>query len=655
PPWFNEGLAEYSALGWDTATDSYVRDALLDGALPPVDRLGGYDAYRGGQAFWDFVAAEYGREKVTEILDRVRLGRSVPAAVRRATGLSLADLSDRWQAALRPVHFPEATARDALADVARPLVTARRTGTRYHGRPALTALGDRVATVATRDGLFDVLVAETTGDVPPRTLVRGQQSGAFEGFRLSSAGLAWSPDGRTLAVAVTSGPSDAVALVDARTGASRLVRPLGLDAVLALAWRPDGRALAVEATAGAQSDLFLLDPETGAATNLTRDLWADHAPAWAPDGRALVFHSDRGDALDLGRDDTAAALDGDLDVRTLGRTSADLYRLDLDRPDRLTRLTDDPVWDETDAQLATGPDGTERLVFLSDRNGVANLYERAPDGAERPLTNLQTGLLGLSLSSDGERAAVLALDRGVPAVFLLRAPLGAAGLPDTLAPTVWALRRTGGDPADAPAVQIASDRLREANPFLRDALDGRPPMLAVARRRFSPEDAARVDSLVAALLARADSVRAARGDTASVGPDSLAFAPPDARPERPPAGPGPFRPAVARDAEGRLVARRYRLRFTPDLVTAAGSYDTVYGVQSVTQMRFSDVLGDWRIALATNLVLDLRNADYVLSLRALRGRREVSLEGFHLARELPDFDGATVFRYRNYGVVGALR
>ena len=653
PLWFNEGLAEHSALDWDTATDSYVRDALLDGALPPVERLGGYDAYRGGQAFWDFVAAEYGREKVTEILERVRSGRDVPTAVRRATGLSLSDLSDRWQAALRPVHFPEAAARDAIADVARPLLTVRRTGTLYTGRPALSPLGDRVAVVATRDGTFDVLVAETAGDAPPRVLVAGQQSAAFEGFRLSSAGLAWSPDGHTLAVAVTSGPSDAVAFVDVATGAVRLVRPHALDAVLALAWRPDGQALAVEATAGAQSDLFLLDPATGETTNLTGDLWADHAPAWTPDGRALVFHSDRGAAVVLGVDDTAAAAAGRLDVRALGRTSQDLYRLDVAAgATRLARLTDDETWDETDAALATGDDGAERLVFVSDRNGVANLYERTPDGAARPLTDLLTGVLGLSLAADGRRAAVLALDRGVPSVFLLRDPLDRAGRADTLQPTVWALRRAGASPRAAeaaPAVRIASDRLREDNPFLRDARDGLPPEARRQRRRLSPEDAVRVDSLVAALLAR--SARTAAGDSAGARRDTVVFASPGGRP---PAS-GLFRPAGARDAEGRLVARRYRLRFTPDLVTAAGSYDTVYGVQSVTQVRFSDILGDWRVALATNLVLDLRNADYVLSLRALRGRREASLEGFHLARELPDFTNSTVFRYRNYGLVGALR
>ena len=389
-----------------------------------------------------------------------------------------------------------------------------------------------------------------------------------------------------------------------------------------------------------------------AVAPLTADLYADHAPAWTPDGRALVFHSDRGAVLDAMTDDTASAAAGRLDVRGLGRASMDLYRLDV-ASRQITRLTDDDLWDETDGAVALDEEGREHVVFLSDQNGVANLYALGAGGAE-PLTDLLTGALGLSLARDGRRAAVLALDRGIPSVFLLNDPL-ADSTRAPLAPTVWALRHTGADPAEisaeAPALAIASSRLRADNPFLRDAADARAPATPPSRRITSPEESARLDSLVAALFARADSVRAAAQDSARATGSPLPEV--AAVPALP--GPTPFRPRGNRTPDGQLVARPTRLRFTPDLVTAAGSYDTVYGVQAITQVRFSDILGDWRVALATNLVLDLRNADYVLSLRTLRGRRDVSLDGFHLARELPDFRNATVFRYRNYGLVGAVR
>ncbi len=63
PLWFNEGLSEYAALGWDTDSDMYIRDAILEDYLAEIQGLNGYFAYRGGQSRWDYIAEQYGREK----------------------------------------------------------------------------------------------------------------------------------------------------------------------------------------------------------------------------------------------------------------------------------------------------------------------------------------------------------------------------------------------------------------------------------------------------------------------------------------------------------------------------------------------------------------------------------------------------------------
>lgn len=662
PLWFGEGLAEWSAMGWDSHSDLYVRDAVLHDRLPDIPRLGGYFAYRGGQSVWDFVAHEYGRPKVTDILERVRVGRSVPSAFRRATGLSMAELTDRWHDALRTVHFPDAAAREPVEAIARPLATPERGGGAHHASPAISPLGDKVAFVATRDGLFDVFVVPTVGTAAPATLVEGQETVQFESLRLLSPGLSWSPDGTQLAVAVTSGPGDAVALLDVATKGVRELRPPGLRAIVSVAWSPDGTRLALEGTQGAHSDLFVVDVDTGTAINLTRDLYSDHAPAWSPDGQSLLFHSDRGEATALGVATARAARDGRVDAAELGRGAFSLYRLRLSGespPDVAERLTAHDGWDATHPQAARGPNGSgERILFVSDRNGIPNLYALGEAGSVRPLTDVQTGILGLSLAADGQRAALLALDKGTPSVFLLRDPFGRVDLPLHLAPTVWAVRRAGGAPDSltAPALALAPARMRDRNAFLRDATDGRAPEPAPRRpRRLTPRDQTFVDSLFARLAMRSDSTAVPPSSEARGGDRGPSDAFPDALELPPDPTARLFRPVGNRDSSGTLVARRYKLRFSPDLVAASGSYDTVYGIQSVTQMRFSDMLGEHRISIATNLVLDLRNADYVLRYEHRAGRSDWTAEGFHLARELPDFGNATVFRYRNYGLVGRVR
>ncbi len=671
PLWFNEGLAEYAALGWDTNSDMFVRDAVVNDYLAPIPRLGGYFAYRGGQGVWDYVAAQYGREKITEILQRLRVSRSVSGSVKRATGLSLGDLSERWHTTLKAVYFPEVAAREDLDQIAKALVTDENGGA-YNTGAAISPQGDRVAFLTAKGALFDVYVVETTGDRPPRKIIDGQNNPQFESLRILTPGLSWGPDGERLAVAVKSGQSDAIAIVDVASGRAVHYRVPEIDAIVSVKWSPAGDRVAFEGTAGPQSDLYVLDLETGTTTNYTADVFSDHEPAWSPDGRALVFHSDRGRYVRLAWQ-SAETFD------LLGHDYAqfDLYRLDLDAPARLERLTDDEDWDEQSAAFGSDPG---RLLFVSDRNGIYNLYEKnLATGSERPLTDLLTGVTQVSLSANGARAALVALKEGVPSIYLLRDPFGRTLEADTLRPTVWAQRVEGTVASPAPAVALAGRSTLDGNPILREATNDAPFLADPMRTRRLPAE------LVAA-AEPADTT----GDGGTNGGFVFDAEPPDAEPpEEDVLADGEpdstaygeirvdfrsyeFSPAFEEaqrrreekvrprfeltdnlNPDGSFKQKRYRLRFSPDIVYGNVGYDALFGVQSVTQMLFSDMLGNHQVFAATNLIIDLRNSDYLLSYRYLPRRTDFALTGFHLARRLTDFARESVFRYRNYGLTAS--
>ncbi|MBU1882072.1 biopolymer transporter Tol, partial [bacterium] len=57
PLWFIEGLAEYeSRHGWDTDSDLFMRDATINGYLPPISEMGGYLNYKGGQSVLYYIS-----------------------------------------------------------------------------------------------------------------------------------------------------------------------------------------------------------------------------------------------------------------------------------------------------------------------------------------------------------------------------------------------------------------------------------------------------------------------------------------------------------------------------------------------------------------------------------------------------------------------
>jgi hypothetical protein len=662
PLWFNEGIAEFSALGWDSHSDMYVREAVVNDRLAPVDRLYGYFAYRGGQAFFDYVAAQYGREKITEVVGLIRAGASVDGAFQRAVGMDLDELSDRWLQALRTIYYPELAAREDLVEIARPIVTGDNGG-RYNTGAALSPRGDRVAFLTARGPLFDVFVAETSGDTQPRRLIAGQTSPEFESFRILTPSLSWNPAGTRLAVAVKSGPSDAIALVDVATRRSQHYRVPGVDAILSVRWSPDGRRIAFSGTRAARTDIYVLDLMTEEVLNLTADAFSDLEPAWAPDGASLVFHSDRGDHVVLGHQ----GADFDMSAHDYGQFS--LYRVSLADPDVAERLTSDPDWDDTSAAFGGDPD---RLLFVSDRNGIYNLYElNLLTGRQRPLTDLLTGVTQVSLSADGRAAALVALHDGIPSIFLMREPFERA--PESpLAPTVWA-RRVLGDRSDAPppALAVAHPTNVAANPFLREATGGVPYAWDTMRRRRLPDptpsaavDTASADSASAGSGLGAGGVAVASRDTTATHDGRIDFERYEFGEAFDSAGPehlrrqradraGRFEPEGHLRDDGSFRPRRYRLRFSPDLIYGDLGYDAIFGIQSFTQMSFSDLLGDHRISAASNLVIDLRNSDYLLSYQYLPRRTNYAVTGFHVARRLTDFERQTFFRYRNYGIIAA--
>ena len=110
---------------------------------------------------------------------------------------------------------------------------------------------------------------------------------------------AWSPDGRRIAFARTSGPRDAwgraprdIYVMDA--DGSRLARRSSTGSARAPTWSPDGRRIAFASQCDGQGCIYVTsaDDETS-PTRLGFERGFHDSPAWSPDGRKIAFVSDR--------------------------------------------------------------------------------------------------------------------------------------------------------------------------------------------------------------------------------------------------------------------------------------------------------------------------------------------------------------------------
>ena len=107
------------------------------------------------------------------------------------------------------------------------------------------------------------------------------------------------------------------------------------------------------------------------------------------------------------------------------------------------------------------------------------------------------------------------------------------------------------------------------------------------------------------------------------------------------------------DENGNLRANKYKLNFSPDIVYGNAAFSTFYGVQGTTMMAFSDMLGDHQIYFLTNLLLDLKNSDYVFAYYYLPLKVDYGFQAFHSARFLyltDSYGYLSLYRFRNWGM-----
>jgi Tol biopolymer transport system component len=629
PLWFEEGLAEYLALGWDTQTDMYMRDAVLNNYLPPIQQLGGFFAYRGGQAFWYYIEDQYGRPKITEILQRIKSTRNIRQSLVQSLGLEIDELSERWLEYWRQRYFPEVAERQSLSSVATQITTRARSGS-YNTSPTISPRGDKIAMISNRRGVFDVIVVDANTGERIKTIISGADNPMFEELNLMIPNLAWSPDGSKIALSSKSQGTYNLAIVDYETRRSETIRFPSLDAINSVAWSPDGRKIAFDGNIGPYQNIFVYNLETGDFQKLTNDVFTDKEPAWGPDSEYIYFVSNRGGVLDPNLAQAGYSIMQNFDFY-----ETDLYRMRVGA-NRVERLTNTPNWSET--QPALTRDG--RLLFVSDQNGIPNIYEyNLNSRTTTPLTDLQSGVMQISVSSDGTRLAFNALNRGFPDIFMIRSPFDRR-MDRQLTPNRWAQERAEKSPAQrVPAVGYTQQLIqaRESGNFVSTRLLTDAPITGHARMINAVPDTVDRDTV------RTDPQRidfrnyqfgeaVVQDTTIQLRDDPRKFEPDDNVTE-----------------DGFYQPREYRLNFSPDFSYAAGQISTYYGTSAFAFVTLSDLFGDHQLSFGSNLVFDLRNSDYTFQYGYLRNRTNFFTSFFHQSRNYQTF-GRELLRFRTYGM-----
>jgi hypothetical protein len=414
PLWFIEGMAEYLSIGpVDPHTAMWLRDALReDDALPNIEDLDNprYFPYRWGQAFWAYVAGRWGDDVVAQMLVVGGEAGDYRVAIERVLETTVDQLSADWHEAIRAEYVPIVKAATPPAEVGqRLLARSGGLGGDLNVSPALSPDGRLIAFLSERS-LFsiDLFIADaSTGEVVHRLTSTASDPHLASLQFIHSAG-GWTADSTKLAVASISGGDPALIIFDARSGERERTIEIGqLDEIFNPTWSPDATAVAFTGMSEGLTDIYVFELGTGELRRLTNDPYTDIQPAWSPDGRSIAIATDRFSS----RLETLAI--GDYRLALVDPASGTVQQLSA----FTTGKNINPQW---------APD-SQSLYFISDRDGIANVYRATLQGVVTQVTSVSTGVTGitatspaLSVASGSGLAAFSVYDGGNHHVYTLQ-------------------------------------------------------------------------------------------------------------------------------------------------------------------------------------------------------------------------------------------
>jgi hypothetical protein len=289
PLWFSEGMAEYQSLnGLDKATDMFIRDAVLNNYLPPIEYNNGFLAYRGGQSFLAFIADTYGDYKMGELMNNIKSLNDLDFALKETFKLNTEQLSEKWLKSLKKTHWPEIATREDVKDFAKMLTDHTKDGGFYNVAPTISPKGDKFAFISNRNDFFAVFLANVqTGEILDK-VIQGNNTNNFEELQVLTPGLTWSPDGKNLAISVKAGDKDAVFIINVDNGDEKQL-PLDLNSISYVKWSPFKNIIAFVGTKNGQSDIYVYDIPKNKLKNLTNDIFSDISPGHLT-GNLYIFH-----------------------------------------------------------------------------------------------------------------------------------------------------------------------------------------------------------------------------------------------------------------------------------------------------------------------------------------------------------------------------
>ncbi len=380
PLWMIEGMAEFLSLGSvNSQTALWMRDALIHDQFPTLKQMTmsyRYSPYRYGHAFWAFISYKYGEQYIPRLF-KAAAATGYEQAIGDVLMLSTDSLSILWKETLA-AHLLKTVNDSTFSIIGKPLIS-KKNGGRYNLNPSLSPNGKYIVFLSERD-LYDIdlFMADThNGEVLSR-IYTATSHDEIDALNFIETSGSWSPDSRFFAfIAFKKGQSECFVFDVKKKAIVKEIKIEDVDEISWPAWSPSGEFIAFAGLKEGVSDIYVYNRQSRQVENLTQNRYSCMQPAWTPDSKAIVYVTDQ-------------------PVVTQSQQTNVYYNIGLLNINTGTNVIL-RTFDDAKNLNPIVPQGGEKILFLSDRDGRRNLYAINLKSNELfQVTDYPTGIIGMT-------------------------------------------------------------------------------------------------------------------------------------------------------------------------------------------------------------------------------------------------------------------
>ncbi len=298
PLWMMEGLAEYTSLGWDAASEAEFRDMVISNQIVSIDELSrrtDYLVYREGQAIYHFINDRYGEDKFREFVQQLNSRARRDFAQNTESdnssgeqrrpgdifdsvfGMSSTQFSEKFLEWARETYWSELACGESPSDIANAIYLDDNRIVQINS--VVSSDGRFIAGTEYHQAHLAVTVRSTlSGEVEDRPFVSGGISDASVSPMYKVCSFSPSADSIAVAVQFISGDK----LVICSDGKKENL-PFEMDLIRDPAWSPCGRYIGFVGMESGELNIYVWDILEQDFSQINSDISGERDLSWRDD------------------------------------------------------------------------------------------------------------------------------------------------------------------------------------------------------------------------------------------------------------------------------------------------------------------------------------------------------------------------------------